>query len=85
MILFGLLAASGGIGQIPRWAAFATGTQAAFAIFVLAGAALAAAGVWLLVAPRRGPAWAGAASAVAVGATLLVGVTTGAIPCSGPG
>ncbi len=85
MILLGLLAVWGGIGRIPQWAALATGAQAAYAIFLLAGAALAAAGVWLLLAPKRGSAWTGAAAAAALGATVLIGVTTGAIPCSGPG
>jgi hypothetical protein len=86
MILLGMLAIWGAIQRLPRWALLTPELKSHNVVFLVAGAALVAAGQSVLARRHHQwmPAWTGAAASAILGVNLLVGVSTGTIPCGGP-
>ncbi len=87
MIALGLLASwAGGTDLVTRWHALVFGARLCDILILASGAVLLAAGIWRIWrrAGRRTSSLAAAAGAAVFSATLLIGVWSGAIPCSGP-
>ncbi len=87
MIALGLFAAGSVTSEILRkWQVLVPGARMCDVVILISGVALLAAGILQLLTggKRRFPAALGAIAAGLFAATLLVGVLSGAIPCSGP-
>jgi hypothetical protein len=88
MILLGALAAWISVADIQRnWRYLVTGARTCDGLFLACGILLLISGGWrgLSRAAPRVASWLAAASAAAFALTLLAGVLSGAIPCSGVG
>jgi hypothetical protein len=88
MIVLGMLATWAGASDIhKRWVALASGARVCDALILASGILLLTAGAWQALSRgrQRASAAIGAVASGAFTATLLLGVWTGAIPCSGPG
>jgi hypothetical protein len=88
MLLLGLFAIWAGASDIGRhWPTLVFGAKLCDVLIVVAGARRVVAGAARLLIRRMNPVVAalGAAGAGLFSVTLLIGVWSGAIPCSGPG
>ncbi len=86
MLLFGFLITRGGYNVISRWREIGAAYAAIAVLWAIAGPVMVAAAVGILASSgkHRLPLWAGGAAAVFSGASLIAGVLTYVIPCSGP-
>lgn len=86
MLVFGYLIAGAGYRTLQKWPSISAAYAACGVLWVVAGPAMLVAGVWVLasVGRRRIPLWIGGVAAVLSGGSLIAGVLTSVIPCSGP-
>jgi membrane protease YdiL (CAAX protease family) len=86
MIFFGFVVGRGGYLIIREWRSVGTALAACGVLWILAGLAMFVAGWWVLgtLGRQRIPFRMGGAAAVVAGASLVVGVLTHVVPCSGP-
>ncbi len=86
MLLFGYLIATAGYRGIRQWSSISPGYAAYSLLWVVAGPAMVVAGLWVLasIGRHRIPLWIGGTAAVLSGSSLVAGVLTYVIPCSGP-
>jgi hypothetical protein len=85
--LLGLAVCGSAWNAISQWQFISTAYAAIGVIWLIAGIAMLAGGIWSAISAgkSRAPLWiAGAASALA-GSLLVIGVVTYVVPCSGPG
>ncbi len=86
MIVLGLFAGWSAATEIlKKWQVLVPGARSCDVVILICGVVLIAAGILQLLTggKRRAPAALGAAASGLFAATLLVGVLSGAIPCSG--
>lgn len=85
-ILFGFLVSRMGYLTLREWASIRTGFSACGTLWALAGPIMFVAGCWALLSSgrRRTPLWLAGTASIVAGGTLLVGVLTHVVPCSGP-
>lgn len=85
LAFFGFVILNGGYGILRQWPQIGLTYAACGVLWLAAGAAMILTGLWLLAAGRRSVAlWAGGAAAVLAGGSVVAGVLTYVIPCSGP-
>ena len=86
MLPFGYLIAAAGYQTLGRWSAISTAYAACGALWVVTGMAMMGAGLWVLGSLGRNqiPLWIGGVGAVLSGGSLIAGVVSNVIPCSGP-
>ena len=86
MLLFGCLVTAGGYQILRRWSYIGPWYAACGLVWIVAGPAMTAGGLWVLgtLGRNRVPLWAGGVAAVLSGGSLVAGVLTYVIPCSGP-
>ena len=86
MILFGYLVSTSALSIIRQRHAISLAYAACGLIWILLGPAMFVSGWWVVVSAgrQRFPLWLGGAGCVAAGASLVAGVLTYVIPCSGP-
>jgi hypothetical protein len=85
-LFFGYAISEAGYRVLSKWSSIGTAYAAVGALWVLAGPAMFGAGLWLLgsLGRHRIPLWLGAAAGILAGGSLVVGVLTYVVPCSGP-
>jgi hypothetical protein len=85
-IFFGFLASRGGYLTLREWRSIGAGLSTCGALWALAGPIMFVAGWWVLLTfgRRPTPLWLAGAASIMAGGTLLVGVLTHVVPCSGP-
>jgi len=85
-IFFGFLVSRGGYSTLREWRSIGAGLFTCGALWVLAGPIMFVAGLWALVTfgGRATPLWLAGAASVVAGGSLLTGVLTHVVPCSGP-
>jgi hypothetical protein len=86
LLAFGFLAAAAGYQTIRKWPSIGAAYAAYGLLWIVAGPAMFASGLWLLrsLVPSRVPLWIGGGAALLCGASLIVGVLTYVVPCTGP-
>ena len=86
MLLFGFLVAAAGYRTLLNWPSISAALAAYGVIWFAIGPAMLVSGLWTLGSRGRNriPLWIGGAAAILSGATLIAGVLTYVIPCSGP-
>jgi len=86
MLLFGYLIAASGYRTLGNWTIIGPGLAAYALLWFVAGPAMFAGGLWVLgsLGHNRVPLWIGGVAALASGVSLIAGVLTYVIPCSGP-
>ncbi len=86
LIFFGYLIADSGRGVLRNWSSIGPAYAGVGLLWIVAGPAMFVAGVWILASlgRRRIPLWVGGIAAALSGATLVAGVLTYVVPCSGP-
>ncbi|HET8546580.1 MAG TPA: hypothetical protein VFL57_01175 [Bryobacteraceae bacterium] len=86
MLLFGYLIAAAGYQALGKWPSISAAFAACVVLWVVAGPAMLIAGLWILGCRGRNqiPLWIGGVAALVSGGSLVVGVLTYVIPCSGP-
>ena len=86
MLLFGFLIAGGGYSALRNWSAIGAAFATCGALWIVTGPAMLLGGFWLLGTLGRNPIplWIGGVAAVLSGGSLVAGVLTYVIPCSGP-
>jgi hypothetical protein len=86
MLLFGFLIAAAGYSGLRNWSAIGAALAACGALWIVTGPAMSLGGFWLLGALGRNPIslWIGGVAAALSGGSLVAGVLTYEIPCSGP-
>jgi len=84
---FGYAISESGYRVLSRWSFIGTAYAAIGSLWLLTGPAMFAAGLWLLgsLGRHRIPLWLGGVAGILAGASLVVGVLTYVVPCSGPG
>jgi hypothetical protein len=85
-LLFGYAISESGYQVLRRWSSIGTAYAAVGSLWLLTGPAMFVAGLWLLgsLGRHRIPFWLGGAAGILAGASLVVGVLTYVVPCSGP-
>ena len=85
-IFFGFLVSRGGYMTLREWRSIGAGYATFGALWALAGPAMFLAGWWVLLSSGRRPTplWLAGAASILAGGSLLVGVLTHVVPCSGP-
>ena len=85
-IFFGFLIFKAGYSTLREWRAIGAAFAACGVLWILSGPAMFAGGSWVLASLGRRsiPFWITGAACVVAGGTLLVGVLTHVVPCSGP-
>ena len=86
MLLFGYLIAAAGYQSLRRWSTISAAYAACGVLWVVAGPAMLAGGLWVLGTLGRNPIplWISGVAAVFSGGSLIAGVLTDVVPCSGP-
>jgi|SRR5215472_13015295 len=86
MLLFGYLIAASGYRTVGDWSSIGAAYAAIGVLWIVAGPAMFAAGLWVLgsLGRHRIPLWIGGVAAVLLGSSLVGGILTYVIPCSGP-
>jgi len=87
MLLFGYLIAAAGYQTLQKWPSISASYATYGVLWVVAGPAMLAGGLWVLgtLGRKQMPLWAGGIASVLSGGSLIAGVLTYVIPCSGPG
>jgi hypothetical protein len=85
-LFFGYAISKSGYRVFSEWSSIGATYAAIGALWLLTGPAMFGAGLWLLGSlGRHGiPLWLGGAAGILAGVSLIVGVLTYVIPCSGP-
>ncbi len=85
MLLFGYLVAAAGYQILRKWPSISAAYAAYGVLWVVAGPAMLAGGLWVLgsVGRSRIPLSIGGVAAILSGGSLIAGVLTYVIPCSG--
>jgi len=85
-LLFGYAISESGYQVLSKWSSIGAAYAAVGALWLLAGPAMFGAGLWLIgsLGRHRVPLWLGGAAGILAGASLVVGVLTYVVPCSGP-
>jgi uncharacterized membrane protein YphA (DoxX/SURF4 family) len=85
-IFFGFLVSRGGYSTLREWRSIGAGYSTCGMLWALAGPIMFVAGCWVLLTLGRRPTplWLAGAGSIVAGSTVLVGVLTHVIPCSGP-
>ena len=85
-LFFGYVISRAGLEVLLKWSSIGVPYAAVGALWLLAGPVMFGAGLWVLgsLGRHRMPLWLGATAAVLAGASLVVGVLTYVVPCSGP-
>jgi len=86
MLLFGYLIAAAGYRCLRKWPSISAAFAACGVLWVVAGPAMLAGGLWVLGTLGRNPIplWISGVAAVFSGGSLIAGVLTDVVPCSGP-
>jgi len=86
LVLFGFLIATAGYQSLRNWASISVGYAAFGVLWVVVGPVMLAGGLWVLGSLGRNqiPLWIGGAAALLSGGSLIAGVVTYVVPCSGP-
>ncbi len=85
LAFFGFVILNGGYSIVRLWPRIRLIYAACGILWLAAGAAMILTGLWLLAAGRRSVALrAGGVAAVLAGGSLVAGILTYVIPCSGP-
>jgi len=86
-LLFGYSISNSGYRVLTEWSSIGSAYSTVGVVWLLAGPAMFGAGMWLLgsLGRHRVPLWLGGAAGIVAGASLIVGVLTYVVPCSGPG
>ncbi len=84
--LLGLMVLRDGLAAVRLWSAISVAFAVCGVIWIATGVAMMLCGLWTAALPwrLRIPRWIGGAAGALAGATVLVGVFTYVIPCSGP-
>lgn len=86
-IFFGFLISTRlGYMTLRQWSSISAGYSACGVLWALAGPTMCVAGCWVLLTLGRRPTplWLAGASSIVAGGTVVVGVLTHVVPCSGP-
>ncbi len=85
-MLFGYAISESAYQTLSKWSSIGAAYAAVGILWLLAGPAMFGAGLWLLgsLGRHRIPLWLGGAAGILAGASLVVGVLTYVVPCSGP-
>ena len=69
-----------------EWSVISAAYAACGVAWIVGGVAMTGGGLGVLgsLGTRRTPLWVGALGSVLAGASLVIGVLTGVVPCSGP-
>jgi hypothetical protein len=86
MLLFGYAITSSGYRVLDSWTTIGSGFAAYGLLWIVAGPAMLAGGLWVFgsLGRNRIPLWIGGVAALLSGSSLIAGVLTYVIPCSGP-
>jgi len=87
IVVFGFLIFSSGYSVVHReWGSVGSAFAACAITWMLADLVMMAAGAWVLgsAGGQRIPLWLSGAAAAVAGTSLVVGVLTHVVPCSGP-
>lgn len=86
LMFFGYSIAASGFRTVAQRSAISAGFAAYGWLWIVAGPAMFAAGAWMLAGRgrSRAPFWMGGMAALAMGGSLIAGVLSYVIPCSGP-
>ncbi len=87
MLLFGCLIASTGYHALRMWPFISAAFAAYGVLWAITGLAMLVGGLWALgcFGRSRVPFWIGGVGALFSGGSLIAGILTHVIPCSGPG
>ncbi len=85
-LLFGYAISGAGYRVLGEWSSIGTAYAAVGSLWLLTGPAMFGAGLWLLgsLGRHRVPLWLGGTAGILAGISLIVGVLTYVVPCSGP-
>jgi len=85
-IFFGFLISKLGYSTLREWSAIGAGYSFCGMLWALAGPVMFVAGCWVLLTlgRRSMPLWLAGAGSIVAGGTLVVGVLSHVVPCSGP-
>jgi hypothetical protein len=85
-LLFGYAMAEAGYRNLASWSTISAGFAAIALVWLLAGPTMFGGGLWLLASQGRSrpPLWVGGIAALLAGTSLVAGVLTYVVPCSGP-
>ncbi len=86
LLFMGIVVTGAGYSSLLKWEGIGPWFAACGVIWIVAGPAMIAAALWVLLplGRKRIPLVAGGAAGVLAGAVLLIGVLTAVVPCSGP-
>lgn len=85
-MFFGFAVSQGGYSTLREWRAIGAAYAACGVLWILSGPAMFVGGSWVLTSLGRRPTpfWLAGAASVVAGGSLVVGVLTHVVPCSGP-
>ena len=86
MLLFGSLTAAAGYRTMLMWPSISAAFAACGVLWAVTGLAMLGGGLWALGCFGRNqtPLWIGGAAALLSGGSVIAGVLTHVVPCSGP-
>ncbi len=86
MLMFGFPIAAAGYSALRNWSFLGAAFAACGALWIVTGPAMLLGGFWLLGTLGRNPIplWIGGVAAALSGGSMVAGVLTYVIPCSGP-
>ena len=75
-----------GKNVVSQWSQISAAYAACGVLWIICGALMTVGGLWVLVSlgRHRIPLWLGASGSAVAGASLIIGVLTYVVPCSGP-
>jgi hypothetical protein len=85
-LFFGYVISESAYRVLRQWSSIGAAYAGIGIIWLLAGPAMFGAGLWLLgsLGRHRIPLWLGGAAGILAGVSLIIGVLTYVVPCSGP-
>jgi len=86
MVLFGFEFVLAGYATLRIWSSIGAAYAALGVLWIVAGPVMLACGVWALatLARQRIPLWIGGVATALCGGSLIAGVLSYVVPCSGP-